>query len=369
MLNYEYPPIGGGTGVACEQLLGELAKDPDLAIDLVTSGLGASLETEQAGPDVTIHRLPVGKRDQQFWRPGEIARWTARALAHSRRLVRERSYDLCHAWAGWPSGVPAWVLRRRLPYLVALRGSDVPGYSRRLALLDFAILRRVSREIWNSARLVVAVSEPLRVLALQTRPGLRIDVIPNGVDLERFAPGPERDPFEVLFVGRLIERKGAEDLVRAFGDVAAAQPRARLVIAGSGPERRSLERLAAASAGADRIRFLGQVDRATLPEVYRGAGVFVIPSRTEGMPNVMLEAMASGLPIVCTPAAAAGVIDGNGLLVEPGRPEAIRAALERYLGDAALRTAHARKSRELAESMSWSSVATWYREVYEGLLA
>jgi glycosyltransferase involved in cell wall biosynthesis len=216
---------------------------------------------------------------------------------------------------------------------------------------------------------VVAVSEPLRELALQTRPDLSIDVIPNGVDLKRFAPSPERDPFSVLFVGRLIERKGAEDLVRAFGEIAAAHPAARLVIAGSGPERRALEELAGASVGADRIRFIGQVDREVLPDVYREAGVFVIPSSTEGMPNVMLEAMASGLPIVCTQAAAAGVIDGNGVLVEPGRPESIRVALERYFTDPGLSEVHARKSRELAESMSWSSVASWYREVYEGLLA
>lgn len=369
MLNYEYPPIGGGTGVACEQLLGELANHTDLAIDLVTSGLGESVETEKAGPEVTIHRLPVGKRDQQFWRPGEIARWTGRALGYSRRLAKERGYDLCHAWAGWPSGIPAWALRGRLPYLVALRGSDVPGYSRRLALLDFALLRHVSRRVWNSARVVVAVSEPLRDLALQTRPGLTIDVIPNGVDPERFSPSPESDPFEVLFVGRLIERKGVDDLVRAFGDVAAAHPRARLVIAGSGPEGDSLEALAGASPGGDRIRFLGRVDRAVLPDIYRKAGVFVIPSRTEGMPNVMLEAMASGLPIVCTPAAASGVIDGNGLFVEPGRPDTISAALEQYFADPLLRATHARKSRNLAEAMSWSSVATWYREVYERLLS
>jgi len=369
MLNYEYPPIGGGTGVACEQLLGELANHSDLAIDLVTSGLGQSVETEKAGPEVTIHRLPVGKRDQQFWRSGEIARWTVRALGYSRRLVKERSYDLCHAWAGWPSGIPAWALRRRMPYLVALRGSDVPGYNRRLALLDFALLRHVSRRIWNSARLVVAVSEPLRDLALQTRPGLPIDVIPNGVDLAHFAPGPETDPFNVLFVGRLIERKGVDDLLRAFGVVARAHPRARLVIAGSGPDRKSLERLAGASVGADRIRFLGRVDREALPDLYRSAGVFVIPSRTEGMPNVMLEAMASGLPIVCTRAAAAGVIDGNGLFVKSRRPETISAALERYFSDPVLRVTHARKSRDLAESMSWNSVAIWYREVYEQLLS
>lgn len=371
MLNYEFPPIGGGTGVACSHLLRELASDSEITVDLVTSGLGALCEVERLNERIAIHRLPVAKRDPQYWRPSEIARWTWRATSYTRRLVVQQPYDLCHAWAGWPSGIPAYLLRRRLPYLVALRGSDVPGFSRRLARLDALLLRRVSRRIWNGAHSVVAVSELLRDLALETRGDPPIEVIPNGVDSTRFRPSGENfpdagaDAHTVLCVGRLIERKGVEDLVLAFGSLAEAWPSAKLVVAGSGPDRPRLEALAQATAGAERIRFIGQVDHAKLPEVYRRAGIFALASRSEGMPNVVLEAMASRLPLVCTPAAAAGRMQGNGILVEAGRPESIRCALERYFADEELRRSHALRSREIAENMNWAAVAKQYLDLYE----
>jgi len=365
MLNYEFPPIGGGTGVACQHLLRELARDPDVSVDLVTSGVGASRVTESLGSRITLHRLPVAKRDRQYWRSAEIARWTLRAIVFARRLARTQRYDLCHAWGGWPSGIPAFLLRRRLPYVVALRGSDVPGYNQRLALLDAVLLRHVSRRIWKAGRAVVSVSDALCDLARTTAPELARDVIPNGVDAERFCSGDGRDPRTVLFVGRLVERKGIEDLVCAFSDVVRTHASARLVIVGEGPERPHLEKLAGRGAAAKRIRFLGRVDHAKLPEIYRSAGIFVLPSRREGMPNVLLEAMASGLPVVCTTAAAAGLIRDNGIVVDPHRPAAIREALERYLADPALQVRHGARSRAIALGMSWSSVATWYREVYE----
>jgi len=368
MFNYEFPPIGGGTGIACRQLLREFERQPDLSIDLLTSGLGATPLVERLGERIRVCRLPVGKRDEQFWRAAEIARWTASALRRSRRLVAEGHYDLCHAWAGWPSGIPAHALRGKLPYLIALRGSDVPGYSRRLALLDATVLRPALRRIWSGASAVISVSDPLRTLAHETSPELPIEVIPNGVDTEFFHPGGDVDGSTILCVGRLIERKGVADLLHAFSDLARKRPDARLSIAGTGPERERLEAIAKATIGADRVEFLGHLDRDELAAAYRRAALFALPSRSEGMPNAVLEAMASGLPIVATPAAAAGIVRENGIIVEANRPKAIADALDRYLSDAELRGRHAARSREIATEMSWSATAESYRALYERTL-
>ena len=139
VLCYEMPPIGGGTGVACSQVMRILAQRPDLRIDVISSGTGKRLEVvREAG--MTLHLLPVGKRDLSLWQPDELVRWMVGAARRARELVAEEPFDLCHCWSGFPSGLVGWWLRDRQPYLVSLRGSDVPGYNRRLRLLDPLLL-------------------------------------------------------------------------------------------------------------------------------------------------------------------------------------------------------------------------------------
>ncbi len=363
MINYEYPPIGGGTGVACSQLLGELAGRPDIRVDLVTSGSGDAAETSAPAGNIKIHRLPTAKRDLHYWRAGELAGWTWQAIAYAGRLTRQHRYDVCHCWAGWPSGIVGYRLRRRLPYIVSLRGSDVPGYNERLRLLDPLLMRHVSRQVWGHAARVVAVSRNLRALALQTQPGAAIDVIPNGVDVRRFTPGPAEQR-GILFVGRLIERKGLHFLLEAFRGVLTTVPDATLTIVGDGPERARLQGMAVNLGVSDRVAFRGHLTRAEVPAAYRERAVLVLPALADAMPNVVLEAMASGLAIVTTPTGGGEVLRGNGVTVAQANPEALRAALVAYLTDPALLAEHRRTSRRLAEEMSWSAVAGFCLKIY-----
>jgi glycosyltransferase involved in cell wall biosynthesis len=112
---------------------------------------------------------------------------------------------------------------------------------------------------------------------------------------------------------------------------------------------------------------MGRVPREALPDLYRQASVFVLPSEREGMPNAQLEAMASGLPVVTT-VAAPDLLDGNGTLVTVGHTAEMADALIEYGLDVELRRAHGRRSRELAESTSWSAVAEWYVGIYRSLI-
>jgi glycosyltransferase involved in cell wall biosynthesis len=229
------------------------------------------------------------------------------------------------------------------------------------------IFRRLSRRVWREADAVVAVSEGLRELAIGTCPDLCVQVIPNAADTVRFTPGAPVEPYTVLFVGRLIPRKRVEDLLSAFRDVLARIPSARLVIVGEGPEAARLESVARSTSLGEAVHFAGHVPRETLPELYRRASVFVLPSEREGMPNAQLEAMASGLPLVTT-ASARNLLDGNGVAIRPGHPSEIAESLIRYGLDNELRRAHGRRSRELAEGTSWSTVAEWYLGIYRSLV-
>jgi L-malate glycosyltransferase len=367
MINYEYPPFGGGTGWACSQLLDEFADFPSLEIELVTSGPGRRVEVVRPAPSTRIHRLPVRKRADHFWRASELAEWAARALAFSRQLAAARRFDLCHCWSGWPAGLIGLALRKRLPYLVSLRGSDVPGYNQRLRWLDPLVFRHVARRVWRRAAHVAAVSDSLRNLALETAPRALIDVIPNGVDTRLFRPGAGGTAASLLFVGRLIERKGVDVLVRAVGDLARERADVTLTIAGDGPERGRLQAMCSRLGVAERVTFLGHLERSSLAECYRRASIFVLPAICDAMPNAALEAMASGLALIATPGGAGDLIRDNGFLIAPGDPSSIRHAVGRYLADHRLLAAHQERSRALARSMSWHMVAEYFLELYQAL--
>jgi glycosyltransferase involved in cell wall biosynthesis len=368
VLSYEWPPLGGGTGVACQQVLAQFARDESLQCDVLTSGPGARLTRERPWDRVEIWRLPVGKREPHYWRASELARWTWRSWRLCRALVRERSYDLCHCWSGWPAGFVGFLQRHRTPYIVSLRGSDVPGYSRRLRFLDPLVFRALSRRVWREAAAVTTVSRRQEIPVRKIVPELRTHLIRNGANTTDFTPGTPPRELDILFVGRLIERKGVAILLEAFEALHRTRSDVHMTIVGDGPERSRLEEHVRIRDLAGRVTFLGSVPRESLPEVYGRASVFVLPAFEEAFPNASLEAMAAGLPVVTTTTGAAELIDGNGLVVEAGDAEALWRALEVYAADAEVRREHGRRSRQIAEAMSWEAVADSYRALYRQVL-
>lgn len=356
MLNYEYPPLGGGAANANQYLLEGYTDLDGLEVDLVTASSDGYRE-ESLGENVRIYRLDVSKDAVHYWTQAEVLRYSWRAFRKSRELVGAVEYDLVHAWFGVPSGVIARGLG--LPYIVALRGSDVPGYNERFAW-QYAALRPLIRHVWGEAEAIVANSSGLRDLALETRQ-IDIDVIPNGVALDEFEPRYHvRETLQVLCVSRLVARKGIRYLVEAARSVDV-----ELTIVGEGDREEALKRQAADLGLGDRVTFAGYVPHDRIGSYYEEADVFVLPSFNEGMSNTMLEAMAAGLPVVTTDTGGTEeLVDGNGFVVPAGDAEAIANALAAYADDPDRRRNHGRRSREIAARMDWTSMADAYRETY-----
>jgi glycosyltransferase involved in cell wall biosynthesis len=332
-----------------------LARRPDLRIDVISSGTGNRLETVREG-GMTLHLLPVGKRSLSLWQPQELVRWMVGAYRHACRLQAAEPFDLCHCWSGLPSGVVGWWLRRHQPYLVSLRGSDVPGYNRRLRLLDPLLLGQLARRIWRDAAGVFAVSANLRAMARATDPEVKIGILPNGVDAAFFTPAPDRDEKAMVFAGRLIERKGVGYLLDAMRLLGQGRPDLRLTIAGDGPERARLEQLCVTYGLRDRVTFTGKLDRAALAALLGRSAIIVLPATTDAMPNVVLEGMAAGMAVIATATSAGGILDDNGILVPPRDVAALAAAIARYRDEPELLRAHQRRSRELALQRTWEAV-------------
>lgn len=283
---------------------------------------------------------------------------TWRHLARIESAVRALAPrpDLALCFQTFLSGFAGVRLQRRLgiPAVVWVRGEDEFRPGRHTALLSIPV--------WDAARGVLVQSDAIRerVLAAvrtyrpaaEARIAAKTEVVPNGIELPVPAP-PLAAVLDVLSVGRLIADKGMDVAIDAIASAGG-----RLTIAGPGPER---ERLAerARTLHAD-VRLEGAVPRERLDRLYRETGVVVLASRRgEGMPNALLEAFAYARPVIATPVG--GVVDlvrdgENGLLVPPGDPAALRAALERLRSEAGLAARLSAAGRHTAERHAWERV-------------
>ena len=370
MLNYEFPPIGGGAANANHNLLSEFAERDDIEVDLVTSSPDDYREKSFA-ENVTLYKLDVGKIDRHYWRVAEIGRWSAKAYLKVRSLVRRREYDLCHSWFGWPCGYIAHRFRDSVPYLVALRGSDIPGYNPRLERLDDFVFEPLSRTVWGEAQYVTVLSSDSERMARRTL-DRNFTTIPNGVNTDKFRPSQSvqmEPPLNLLYVGRLIPRKGIEYLLDGMATVIADRPDSpvRLSIVGSGNVQAELERTVTKLDLHEFVTFEGSKPHDSLPEIYRNADVFVLPSTNEALSNVVLEAIASGLAVVSTDTGAAELVDGNGLVVKRRDSKAIADAIRKYVDDPHLVDRHKRRSRDVRSNLSWGCFADRYLELYRSM--
>jgi glycosyltransferase involved in cell wall biosynthesis len=222
----------------------------------------------------------------------------------ARHIIRTRRIDLIHAHWLIPQGLIAYCLAhgtRPAPYLLTSHGGDLFGLRGRLAA---ALKRRVAASAATMTVVSTAMREEVRRMALNPR---RLEVLPMGVDFrERFIPDASvsRDPDEVLFVGRLVPKKGLRYLLNALPAVLTAWPSVKLTVAGFGPEEGELKRQVRRLGIEDRVTFAGAVIQNELPTLYRRASLLVLPfvrdesGNQEGLPVVAMEAIGCGCPVI-----------------------------------------------------------------------
>jgi glycosyltransferase involved in cell wall biosynthesis len=342
-----------------------------MKVHVLTSAPTPGLYEEEFSKNITIYRIGLHKKNLHFWRKVEVIEWLVRAQLYYWKLLRENHYDLVHAFFGFPSGWLCYRSANRLPYIISLRGSDVPGYNIRLGL-DYKLLAGLFRRIWSGAAAVVANSKGLRKLALDFMPALEIKVIPNGIDIEKFRPSEEqifKKPTQLLTVCRLISRKRLDLLIRAAAQAKDLGLDIQLNIAGEGNLMEPLRKLANESNLANSVVFMGRVPAERMPQVYRDNDIFLMSSAHEGMSNAMLEAMASGLPIITTECEGAEeLITDNGIVVEGAHPAVIAKAIKRLADDQENFKQMCVAARKRAEEFGWKLVAEEYLNCYDEIL-
>jgi len=285
------------------------------------------------------------------------------------RLHRERGFDLIDAHYFYPDGVAAAMLGQRLdvPTVITARGSDVN------LIAQYRFPRRLIRWAARQAAAVVTVSQALKdkLVALGVEHE-RIHVLRNGVDLELFHPNDQerlraeldlRRP-TLLSVGNLLAFKGHGLVIEAL----SLLPQCELVIAGEGPDRAAFEALARQRGVSERVRFVGSLDQQDLRRYYCAADALVLASSREGWPNVLLEAMACGTPVIAT--AVGGVPEivtstEAGVVVE----ERSAPALARAVRELSVRPRERAATRRFAEQFGWEATSKGQLQLFRQVLA
>ncbi|QVL49805.1 MAG: glycosyltransferase family 4 protein [Thiocapsa sp.] len=290
------------------------------------------------------------------------------------RVLRHDDWDLIHAHWLIPQGLVALLARRLarrpVPLVCTSHGGDL------FALRGIAF-RALKRAVLRASHRISVVSQAMRdeVLALGIAPE-KVAVIPMGVDLrERFTPDPRtpREQNQLLFVGRLVEKKGVGLLLKALPRILLAFPDTRLTIVGSGPLETELRELAASLRISDHVDFEGMVPQSDLPAFLRSATLFVAPFMVadsgdqEGFGLVLVEAMGCGCPVICgdVPAVRDIVLDeNNGVLINPRNPVELADAIADLLADPIRRDRYAANARRnCAEVFDWGTIAARYGEL------
>ena len=365
LINYEYPPVGAGAGNATAHMARALVTLGHRPV--VLTAAYDSLPARAEFDEILVLRIPAKRARADRSNLFEMGTYVGSAAFALPSVIRTEKPDAAIVFFSMPCG-PLGLLARwlaKIPYVVSLRGGDVPGTEPGLKFM-YALLAPLRRLVLRKATAVVANSEGLKSLC-QAADSIDVAVIPNGVDTDFFGPAAAREdrPFTFLFVGRFQPQKNLPFLLQS---VAALRRQSatpfRVVLVGDGPMQPELRRQSCALALDDIVSWHGWCDKEQLLTLYQHADCFLNPSLYEGMPNTVLEAMACGLPVI------ASAVPGNDALVEHGE-----SGLLFQLGDArslttpmydlliaptTARSFGERGRRRMLAAFSWRKVADEY---------
>lgn len=367
LCDYFPPHVGGGVErVAAELCHGLVRRGHKVTVLTLRTCPAPATESSNG---LTVHRAPAL----------ELTRWlgvqftaSVPVLGALARLIRSFQPDLIHAHNLFSRTTEVAALLRttfHIPLVTTLHLGRLEGGGRVLRAFvrtyELTMGRYIVRRSDHITCVSNAVAEHARHIGGHSTP---VSVIPNGVDASLFHPRPEQSNWgeTILFVGRLVPNKGPETLIQAAPLVLAQHPKAQFVVVGDGPLRARLQGQAHKLGLRGAVQFLGI--RKDVPQLIREAALLVRPSSLEGMPLVVLEAMASAIPVVATPVGGTPelVKDGvHGFLVPVGSSTALAQAIVRLLDDRSLAQEMGRRGRELVKNgYTWDAVVDQTERIY-----
>jgi L-malate glycosyltransferase len=371
LLNYEYPPLGGGAGHAMQNIAKKLV-EMGHSVDIVTSNTQFSYNYI-LDDGVKVYKVPsLRKGIHDCGLRGAIT-YLFFAYFKLLKLFHHNKYDFVHYFFSLPTAFLSILPGNhgKLPYIVSLRGSDVPNYdnyNKKLKILHKLYLP-LTKHIWRKAKEVIAVTFSLRETALSTDPNQLIEVIPNGINTKIFSPAIESKrndtKFRLITVSRLIKRKGIQHVLKTLSEI--NDNYVNLTIIGEGNYENELKKMCDNLGLNNRVTFVGFCERDIIPSYLRQSDVFILLSLAEAFGNVIAEAMACGLPIIGADEGGIPDLVGkeNGILVQPEDISQIKSAILKMKDNKEMRIEMGKSNAaKILQNYSWEKIALAYKNIY-----
>ncbi len=366
-----YRPFVGGAEIAIEEISRRI---PDAQFVLFTSRFDATWPEREMSGNAEVIRVGKGRSGGNYYgRFLEKIVYVIRAWRAAEREHRQRPFAATWAMMASYAGIAALLFKLRhpdVPMLLTLQEGD----SEEHILHRVGIFYPLWKLIFTKADRIQVISNYLGDFARRHGASCPIDMVPNGVDFGKFKTENQKPKNAgkkpvIITTSRLVHKNGIDIVIRAAAELKKTRgARFSMQVVGSGPDEQSLKNLAAELGVAENMEFLGHVEPERIPDYLSGADVFVRPSRSEGLGNSFLEAMAAGLPVIGT--RAGGIPDflkdgETGLFCEIDNPKDLAEKITYLLDnpDAARRIAA--NGRTLARgNYSWDGIASRMKNIF-----
>lgn len=376
ILNYEYPPLGGGAGI-CSKYQAEGLAGKGHEVTVLTTWFQGEKELEER-PNFRLIRLKSRRKKVFRSNPVEMFSWAIESFKYIRKNKLYSDTELVLAHFTLPGGIVALLMSLlfKKPYYIISHGQDIPWFSpRELFLYHLIFYLPIKLICYRASKITVLSEQRLKDLnAITSRKKRHKNhIIPNGCDIEFFSPlAIERnfDSLKILFVGRLTSQKDPFTLLKTAKIIADSDIPFSIEIIGDGPLREKMQQYINNNHLEGKVKFSGWISKEELRDKYRSAHVLVITSRDEGMSLAMLEAISSGLYILTTKVSGSkGLIreNSNGNYILSGNVEELAVGLEVYYRDKFLAKYNIPDSviGELRQNISWENYVENYKRLIQ----
>jgi len=368
VLNYEYPPLGGGGGSFAAALCAQMVKMGH-SIRVVT-GYYRGLPRVEVRDGVTIYRPRSWRRHQHTCGVGEMGLFLLTGFFPALRQTLTWRPHLLQAHFAVPTGVLSWVIRllTGVPYVLSTQLGDVPGGVPDQTDHLFKWLKPFTVPIWRAAAQVTVPSRHIRALAQPSYPGVPLEVVHNGINLEGQALSPvaSHQPVRLIFAGRFSPQKNLLFLIKVLQQVKDLGWRLELL--GDGPEMPLIRAHVNLAGLARRVHFHGWVAPEQVAAIMSQGDILVLPSLAEGLPLVGVQALAAGLAILGSDIG--GVVEVvqsglNGFLCPANDTGGFAGALRVMLTTDGLLPKMKAASRSLAEAFAIPNIAAQFQGIFQ----
>lgn len=371
MINYEYPPIGGGGGVFTYNLSKHLDR-LGVNVDILTSHYHGLQRLEKKGKEIKVLRVGMPRRYLTHAMKTELISFLFSSINWI--LQNKSDYELVHSHFAIPSGISGSILstKEKIPHLISLLGADVYDPIEYRKYLQ--IMTPMLRVIYNSANHLVSPSHDMKKRCRSIGCYRPISVIPHGIDVNELTLSSRQpisdDPKIVACVCRLVKRKALQYQIMAIPYVVDVIENTRFIFIGDGPEKDRLKTLVKSLGVSDYVDFTGHVPRNELFSILSSSKIFALHTLYEAFGIVFLEAMALGKPIVSTDVGAIPeiVTEEVGTLVPPMDPKAFATAILSFLTNDEKLKIKSENCKNKVNEFSWQNIVKKYLNIYEKIL-